>query len=236
MGSLAQSPTEYLTSGQEIDYADLLDRVEASIGLNVEAVPVGANHGCQVGRRFVNIDSLLHTFNVYRLRQLGASSETEIAEIGGGYGCLAELCHRASLRRFTIYDLPWVNVLQGYFLIMALPPGAVCLHGEDEGSVAVRPYWTFHELPDRSQDFIVNINSLPEMGASTAREYVNTFARVLRQVFLSVNQEGAATTVAGERQLVVGQLVGEQGGLECRSRCRWWMEEGYVEEVFAPRE
>ena len=37
---------------------------------------------------------------------------------------------RAGFTDYAIYDLPWVNALQGYYLIMALPEGSVRLYGE----------------------------------------------------------------------------------------------------------
>jgi putative sugar O-methyltransferase len=214
-----------------IDLDRLLTETEAMTGLDVGCAPVGSAYGCRMAHRVVNTDSLLHSYTVNRLRQLGATGPSTIVEIGGGYGCLAELAHRAGFRDYSIYDLPWVNVLQGYFLIMTLPPEDVRLYGESRGGMQVLPFWRINDLAPASVDYVINTNSIPEMDAAIAREYMNVIARITRCRFLSINQEGMAPTFGG-RQHWVSRLAAEQGSLHCHSRHRWWMEQGYVEEVY----
>ncbi|MBY0524361.1 MAG: putative sugar O-methyltransferase [Gemmataceae bacterium] len=218
----------------DVDVEDLLRRVEAQARLDVSLPPVGAAYGCRIGSRLINMDSLLHSYSVHRLRQLGAQSHSTVVEIGGGYGCLAALAHRSGLRRFTICDLPWVNALQGYFLLMALPPRAVSLYGEAPAEVQVLPFWTFEELADRSADFVVNTDSLPEMALETRKKYIAGIARVLRGLFLSVNQESSLCVGALEPQSAVAPLIDAHGGFRRLSRHLYWMCQGYVEEIYAP--
>jgi hypothetical protein len=129
--------------------------------------------------------------------------------------------------------LPWVNALQGYFLIMALPPGAVRLYGETGGDVAVLPHWCVRSLPDGSVDHMVNSDSMPEMGVETARDYVRQISRLLRGggLFLSINQEGKGANADVGPQNWVAELIAEHGGFRAASRQRGWMRQGYVEEV-----
>ncbi|HZT83313.1 MAG TPA: putative sugar O-methyltransferase [Gemmataceae bacterium] len=218
----------------DVDLDELFRAVERRTGLDLSFPAVGGGYGCTVAGKRVSSDMLLHGCAAWRLRQLGLGPESDVAEIGGGYGCLAALCHRAGCRRYAIYDLPWVNALQGYFLILSLPPGSVRLYGEDEGEVAVLPHWCFGQLPARSVDFVLNTNSLPEMAAETARAYVAGIRRVLRGLFFSVNQEAKAPAGEFGPQQCVAELVAEHGGFATLSRCRWWMRPGYVEEVFRP--
>jgi hypothetical protein len=98
----------------------------------------------------------------------------------------------------------------------------------------VLPYWALHRLPERSIQLVVNVNSLPEIGYATAREYVIDIGRVSRTGLLSINQEARAQTVHGTRQLRVWDLVREVGGLELAGRHPFWMEQGYVEELYRP--
>jgi hypothetical protein len=72
------------------------------------------------------------------------------------------------------------------------------------------------------------------MDAAIAREYMVVIARILRRNFLSINQEGMAPSVGGSQHWV-SRMVNEQGALVCHSRHRWWMEQGYVEEVYGRR-
>ena len=208
--------------------------IEQKTGLGLSFPPVGAACGFRLAGRLITLDSIIHSYTVHRLRQLGATAEASIAEIGGGYGCLAALCYRAGYRNYTIVDLPWVNVLQGYFLTMALPPGAVRLYGETSGVVAVLPHWCLHQLLDHSLDYVVNTDSLPEIGPETANRYIAEIARCLRGIFLSINQEAKAPNVDAVTQNCVTELIERHGGFRVLARSRAWMRQGYVEEVFAP--
>ena len=107
------------------------------------------------------------------------------------------------------------------------------MYGEREGGLHVLPHWCFHELPDRSVDFIVNTNSLPEMAAATARGYLDTMKRVLRGKFFSVNQEAGMEAPLTGRQHCLAQLMEEAGGFHLLNRSRYWMWQGYLEEVYA---
>ena len=105
----------------------------ARLGFDPSFPAVGSAYGFRVTGRLVTIDGLTHAYAAHRLAQLGAAGPAAtVYELGGGYGCLALLARRAGVGRYAVFDLPWVNVLQGYFLIRALPEGAVRLYGEDE--------------------------------------------------------------------------------------------------------
>jgi SAM-dependent methyltransferase len=217
-----------------VDPVAVLEAIEGKTELDLSFPKIGAACGFRFGDRLVTLDSLWHSYTLYRLRQLGASSHSSMMEIGGGYGCLAYFAYKAGHRRYVIVDLPWVNALQGYFLIMALPPGAVRLYGETGGEIAVLPHWCVRSLPDRSVDYVVNSDSMPEMGIETARDYVRQVARLLRPggLFLSINQEGRGANADVGPQNWVADLIAEHGGFRVASRQRGWMRQGYVEEVF----
>jgi putative sugar O-methyltransferase len=233
--SLEQQGPEAQRNALQVDLDRLLRDTERITGLDLSCVPIGAGHGCRVAGRLINTDSLLHSYTVNRLRGLGASPESTIIEIGGGYGCLADLFARAGLRCYAIYDLPWVNVMQGYYLIMALPDCDVRLYGENRGDVAVLPFWRIRDLAPKSVDYVININSLPEMDAAIAQDYMTVIGRILRRSFLSINQEGMAANATGPQNWVHG-LAAQQDVLTCRSRHPWWMEQGYVEELYETSE
>jgi hypothetical protein len=218
----------------KVDLELLLAEVEKRCGLAVSSPRVGAAYGCEIGGRLVTIDSLLHSYTLYRLKELGAGRNSQIAEIGGGFGCLAALAYEAGLKNYAIFDLPWVNAIQGYYLIMSLPPGSVRLYGETTGSLTVNPFWTFDQLFDRSLDFVVNTDSLPEMGRLTAANYIKQIGRILSGLFLSINQEAKANNGGFGQQNSVGELVKELGGMTRLSRSLYWMRQGYVEEVYSP--
>lgn len=222
----------------DVDLELLVEATENRTGLSLDHPRVGACFGYALGSRIVNSDCAHHTYTVQRLKQLGANSGSRIAEIGGGYGCLASLFARAGHGNYQIYDLPSVNVLQGYFLIMALPARTIRLFGEADGDIAVLPFWLFAELPARGVDYVINTDSLPEIGLEPATRYIADIARTCRGQFLSINHEAGVAPGIGrapsQPQNRVLDLVEKHGGFQCLSRQPWWMREGYVEEVYRP--
>jgi len=210
------------------------------LGFDPAFPAVGSAYGFRLAGRLVTIDSLTHAYTAHRLAQLGAAGPgATVYELGGGYGCLALLARRAGVGRYAVFDLPWVNALQGYFLIRALPAGAVRLYGEDApsaagGTVDLLPYWKLYAEPAGACDVLVNSDSLPEMGPETAAGYLPHIRRVVRRAFLSINQEAKAAVPGVGEQNCVRELVASAGGFVCRSRHRHWVRPGYVEEVFEP--
>jgi putative sugar O-methyltransferase len=218
----------------DVDLAALLDEVETRSKMQFSVPAIGAPFGAEIGGRRIMLDALLHGWTVTRAEQLLESDAARIVEIGGGYGCLARMLYQAGRRDVAIVDLPWVNAIQGYYLLMTLPEGSVSLFGEGAASVQVLPHWCFRQYDQRSIDLVINTNSLPEMSRTTAAAYIEDISRVVRGVFLSVNQESTRHIPATAAQQWVAQLINEHGGYKTISRSRWWMAEGYVEEVFRP--
>lgn len=216
------------------DLDALYESLTSRLGFEPDYPDISNMFGFRVAGRLASIDSLTHAFAAYRLRQLGAGIRDMVFEIGGGYGGLALMAHRAGIGRYTIFDLPWVNALQGYFLILALPENAVRLHGETQGNVAIEPYWILYDQPRGSCNFAVNSDSLPEMASATASDYLRHLHRVVRQSFLSINQEAKAHYGGAEPQICVRELVDACKLFRCISRQRHWLRQGYVEEVYEP--
>jgi hypothetical protein len=90
-----------------------------------------------------------------------------------------------------------------------------------------------HSEPSGACDVLVNSDSLPEMGRDSAARYLPHIRRVVRKAFLSINQEAKAAVPGVGTQNCVRELIDAAGGFVCRSRQRFWMRQGYVEEVYA---
>lgn len=211
------------------DLDDLFERSVARLGFDAGYPDQCSAFGFRVAGTLTTIDSLTHAYAAHRLMQLGAGLESSVFEIGGGYGGLALMAHRAGIGRYAIFDLPWVNALQGYFLICALPANSVRLYGEATGNLRVEPYWRLDA--ENECDFSVNSDSLPEMGEATAAGYLKHLHRVTGSAFLSINQEAQAHYGDVGPQNCVRELIDRHGGFRCVSRQRHWLRQGYVEEV-----
>ena len=116
-----------------LDYVDfvhtdqdrLLADIEVRLGFSLEMPLVGNPPVFLLNGVSTSADMARHAYVAFRLRQLGLGSEDPIVEIGGGFGSLALLAHRAGFRNFTIIDLPYVGAIQTLFLGTALGQDAV---------------------------------------------------------------------------------------------------------------
>jgi len=220
------------------DPEQLVAAIKDKIGVSpVPPQVVGAGFGIQTGAGILMGRDLLALYAALRLRHLAGDygvAKPVVCEIGGGLGGLAYFANRLGLTNYTIIDLPLINVLQGYYLLRSLPAAEVCLYGEPKASAAITllPTWCFAD-DQRSYDFLVNQDSLPEMHADYALGYLRQARRNVRQAFLSINQEARAPQSASARQSVVRDLAQQAGGLRPVYRFRHWLRAGYVEELFA---
>ncbi len=151
----------------------------------------------------------------------GSPRDRSIVEIGPGMGRTAYYSYRSGFTDYTTIDLPMGVVAQACFLAATLGPDAIWLPGDDprqmEGRIKL-----LHRRPDRKIDIAINVDSLPEMDLSSARDYVswiNTHARR----FISINHEQNPFTVA---QLGAAYLPRQA------TRHPHPMRQGYFEETF----
>jgi hypothetical protein len=162
-----------------------------------------------------------------------APSELRIAEIGAGIGFTAFAAQKLGFAQYDVFDIPEVNVAQGYFLLKALPASEVALYGEggDRKAVSVLPAFIFHAAPSKAYHATMNIDSLPEIAKSEVERYLITASRC-SQCFFSINQESQAMQSSTARQLHVHEVVLANGSYRPILRFPNWIRPGYVEELW----
>ncbi|BAU88729.1 hemolysin-type calcium-binding region [Methylorubrum populi] len=202
-------------------------RLEAELGFPLTFPDVGAPFGVRYGAGILPEHAFSHAYAAWRVGQLGEFGR--VVEIGGGFGGLAWFLQRPG-RRYTILDLPFTNVLQGWFLLKAGLD--VSLAGEPEAAIRILPWWEIAR--NESYDLAINQDSLPEMPPETAAMYIARI-RAIAPMFYSINQEAAAPNTEEFRQVVVPDLIAADGGYRRLNRQLFWMRDGYVEEVYARR-
>ena len=184
----------------------LLTAIEDELGFRIDFPNVGAASGLAIEGRLVTPDTPDQIYAALRLEQaielhLGDDGDSgqRVVEIGGGYGsmCLWFSRRPATSTRYTIVDLPIVNVLQGYFLGRALGPDRVSCHGEPPAQIRISPDFALDRV-EVPFDVLVNKDSLPEMPHETMVDYLKWGASNCRGLFYSYNQE-AAMEFLGER-------------------------------------
>jgi hypothetical protein len=247
LGAVAVECPEQGDTGLAFDQGipRLFEALEAELGFRLDFPDVGAPCGLAVEDRLVTPDTSDQVYAAVRIDQAidlhlhgqsDGAAEPRITEIGGGHGamCYWLLQRRDNVARYTIVDLPIVNVLQGYFLSRALGADRVSLYGEPPAQVEIVPNFALAEV-ESPFDVLVNKDSLPEMPHETMMEYLEWGAANCTGLFYSYNQEAVAEFL-GDPQGVVHKAVTEMGRYKRLRRDNAWVRSGYVEEIYVPRQ
>jgi hypothetical protein len=213
----------------EID--DLVSRIEAVMRIDITPPRIsGGLFGIVSRNGAFQIRDITSLYTAWRIRQILKSvQDAAVCEIGAGTGRTAYYCYKLGIKNLTIFDLPYVCVLSGYYLLKSLPDASIQLYGEpthpSPDTIKIFPYWGVKTVADNAFDLTLNQDSFPEIDRDTVFEYLHQIRRNTKHYFLSINQE--------RLQLVVSQLVAELDDAYDRLyRFPYWVREGYVEELF----
>jgi|GEM_PF-826381 len=178
-------------------------------------------------------------FTAWSLRQvLGSLDSVALCEIGAGSGRVPYWSRRMGCMSYTVFDLPHINVVQGFYLLKALSEDRVFLYGECSASernegTTILPYFCTSEMPPRHFDLVLNQDSFPEVQPEVVRGYLEWIKTASRRYFYSLNHESKPLTIGGgSRQLSVPELVAAVGGYRRLSRVPYWLRRGYVAELY----
>jgi putative sugar O-methyltransferase len=175
-------------------------------------------------------------YTAWSLKQL-LPPDAALAEIGAGSGRVAYWSWRFGFRSLTIFDLPHINVIQGYYLIKALPGAPITLFGETAAEesrqgVTILPGHRIHSDVTGHFDLVLNQDSFPEIDMDAVRSYLQRIKALSNRYFLSINHESRPRSVDGKLQLNVPQVVAEVGGYRRAWRMPYWLRRGYVFELY----
>jgi hypothetical protein len=224
------------------DLGELLEMVDQVLGFKLDFPGVGAPFGLTADGRLITLETPEQIYAATRLDQgidthlgKGAQGATKIVEIGGGYGgmCYWYLRMRPDAR-YTIVDLPIMNVIQGYFLSQALGVAAVSLYGEQSKQVTICPDSALAEV-ETPFGVLVNKDSMPEMPYDTMLSYLEWGRSACDGFFYSYNHE-AAVEYRGQRAGRVSEAVEQIGGFTRIRRDPSWLRRGYAEEIYVRAE
>ena len=219
-----------------MDLSDIYEEVEQALGLRLAIPECFGLYGIRAGKYTIYHMTPSHVYTAWRILEiLHGKKDSRILEIGGGYGVCAYYRFQQPLKRYTIIDLPIINLLQGFFLIKTCGADNVYLYGEKnkERKIHVLPYWMIAEMPDKSFDLTLSQISLTEIDKKIAQDYVQEIARTTMQYFLSINQEGASGVGYKRFQHnIVPELVLVHGCFKRRYRFPFWMRRGVIEELY----
>ncbi len=219
-----------------VDVNELLDGIEKAIGISV-APPAGAVPvtGIDTNRGPLHYRHFNSLYAALRIKAL-LPDKGAVCEYGGGLGIVAYYAHKLGFRDYTIFDLPLVNVFSGHFLMSTLGAEAVCLYGEDSRATAVNvlPYWQCMSVSDGAYSLALNQDSFPEIDPQLVREYIRQIERTTAKYFFSINQEAQAS-MGSQKQNSVPALMRGFADFHRVYRMKYWIREGYVEELYELR-
>jgi len=220
----------------------LIQKVEKELDISLDFPKVGAPSGILADSRLLTMRQMEHIYAAYRINRaialhLNENTNPVCIEIGGGYGGLALWflkMRKMQVKSYTLIDLPWVNVLQGYFLGKLFGAEQVSLYGESEDRlIRVLPPQSIdlNELWSNKIDIVINQDSMPEMPHSVVVAYLNWIKKMSGSLFYSYQQEAGAF-FQDAQQVWVRETIKQVGGFHFLSRDYSWMRRGYTEEVY----
>jgi hypothetical protein len=218
---------------------EVVEKIEKYLQISVIPPDVeGGLFKLRTKKGTINHRDVFAVYTAWMIRELlKGQSTAKVCEIGAGIGKVAYYAHLLGIKSYTIVDLPYVNVLQGYYLIKCLPQANITLYGESkensDDTIEILPYWSFEQKQNGSYDLTLNQDSFPEIDKATVLNYLKNIKMNTKKYFLSVNQESRAIEPAHDfEQNVVSELAKEAGGFRRVCRVPFWLRKGYVEEVF----
>lgn len=233
LGALALPNPENpsFSEGRGISPDTVLEAVDERLGFDMTEPDVYPGRlGIETGRGIVSYRGIQAAYAIHRILvlledELGIArpSEASVCEIGAGLGRTALYAHRVGLTDYTIVDLPFTAISQGYYLMRCLGAEAVVLAGEGDGrpdQIKLRHPAEFM-ASTRSFDLVANIDSLTEFGEEGAKRYLAQIQQAT-SLLLSVNHEA--------NPIRVQDLARDLEGRVRIRRHPYWMRPGYVEE------
>lgn len=114
-----------------------------------------------------------------------------ICEYGGGLGLNAFFLYNMNRLNVYLFDLPFVNVISGYFLIKALGNDAVVLEGEQSkrDCIHINAFWNCNKYSENYFEVTANQDSFPEIDIDILKIYFSIIEHNTKSYFLSINQE-----------------------------------------------
>lgn len=221
----------------DVDY--LVSEIEKVLHVNLEAPKfLGGLFGIVTKRGILDARFLYSIYTVWRISSLLKKPKINsvICEIGGGIGHAAYCSYKFGLKDYTIFDLPYICVVSGYFLLKSLPKGRVLLYGEksknSKNRVKIYPFWVLNKSKNKSFDITFNSDSFPEIDPEIVNWYLSLIKNKTRNYLLSINQEGNALRSNDKHQIPLPDMIKSHKGYKKLYRFPYWMREGYIEELY----
>ena len=181
-------------------YRDLLLGMDYDLS-KITFPVIGNPTGVLLNKNIISIDNLRHTYHAIEMCEILRNLKSpRIVEIGGGLGGQAYqtmLMADDNSCNYTLFDIPEVNVISSYFLLLAFPNKRIGLFGEDSISpelpdnfeIGIFPHFKITQLKNCSVDLFYNSCSFSEMDGASSNEYLSIIDRACKKYFLHINHD-----------------------------------------------
>lgn len=239
VGAISHENPEQGAWGEHVklDANALTQLIEAETGTSLRVpqgiVPVTGIDTAIGPIHYRHLNAYYAAWRVKNLATKSDGSDSSVCEFGAGNGIAAFYANRMGVDRYTTLDLPITNVFSAWFLINALGGDKVCLHGEpakDKG-IVILPSWKCADIPADSFDVILNQDSFPEIDRTLLLSYFDIILKTSRSYFLSINHE-TESPMAAVKHSNVSKILRHHLHFGLLSRSKYWIREGYVEELY----
>lgn len=172
-------------------------------------------------------------YAAWRAKSLVDKADGSVCEFGAGNGIAAYYAHRMGIAKYTTIDLPLTNVFSGWLLINAVGGDKVGLHGEPTiaNGIQLLPSWKCADIGSNTFDLVLNQDSFPEIDKTLLLSYFDVIKKTASQYFLSINHE-TESPMAEVGHSNVSKLLKHNPHFSRLSRSKYWIREGYVEELY----
>ena len=231
-----QCPEQGHWGYKDLDLVSLYRGIQARLPMDMTPPAAGGGtYGVITDKGVICVKDLEAMYTATRVLALIERTERKsVCEIGGGTGTLAYYLAKAGAADITVFDLPMVSVIQGYYLMRSLGPDQVWLFGETPGSARIRtpaPLGTGQRaelasraVPEPGLDARDRSHGGPGLSAPDPRQGRETVPQPQSGRPLHQHKRGGP----------VGRLRAGGAGRGYRRLYRfpYWMRAGYVEELY----
>ena len=218
------------------DYIKLIDKVFSIKNKKIKPfISPNYTFGLKANNLFYSIKDIKSLYTSLRIKELSKKNKfIQINEIGAGLGYLPFYSSKMNNIYHNVFDLPFVLILQSYYLMISLGEDKVHLYGEKKKTshiISLNPYWSIFNANIRNVLWI-NQDSLPEIDKKLSEKYLKKIFSSKKSYFLSINQEAKAKNFIKSIQHPVHELIDKNVKKNIIYRSRDFLRKGYIEELY----
>jgi putative sugar O-methyltransferase len=166
---------------------------------------VGNPFGVVIDGTHISVGSEYAHYCAQRIGSHLVSTDSTVAEIGGGFGGMAYYLLRDQPGvTYLDFDVPESIALTSYYLMKAFPKLKFLLYGEEaltkralaQVDVALMPSFELEKMPTESVDVSFSSHSMSDMSSEAMAEYLKNIDHMTRSCFFHIGKKQASDSLS----------------------------------------